>query len=48
VETTAGQHGRRERNIGDHATVATWFCKLTPDELETLCELLDRVLAEVR
>ncbi|GII31852.1 MarR family winged helix-turn-helix transcriptional regulator [Planotetraspora mira] len=48
VTTAANTEYWRERNIGDHAAVATWFSGLSSDELETLCGLLDRVLADVK
>lgn len=37
----------RERDAGDFAAVADWFADLSPDELETFCELSDRVIARL-
>jgi len=37
----------RERDAGDFAAVADWFADLSPDELETFCELSDRVMARL-
>jgi MarR family transcriptional regulator, transcriptional regulator for hemolysin len=37
----------RERDAGDLAAVADWFDGLSPAELETLCELSDRVIARL-
>lgn len=37
----------RERDAGDLAAVADWFGGLSPDELETFCELSDRVIARL-
>jgi DNA-binding MarR family transcriptional regulator len=37
----------RERDAGDHAAVADWFAGLSPAELETFCELSDRVIARL-
>jgi hypothetical protein len=36
-----------ERDAGDYAAVAGWFANLTPAELETFCNLSDRVLARL-
>jgi len=36
-----------ERDAGDFAAVADWFGKLSPAELETFCELSDRVIARL-
>ncbi|MEV5962854.1 MarR family transcriptional regulator [Kribbella sp. NPDC051952] len=37
----------RERDAGDFAAVADWFADLSPAELETFCELSERVLARL-
>jgi DNA-binding MarR family transcriptional regulator len=37
----------RERDAGDFAAVADWFADLSPAELETFCELSDRVIARL-
>jgi DNA-binding MarR family transcriptional regulator len=37
----------RHRDAGDHAAVADWFADLSPAELETFCELSDRVIARL-
>ncbi|MEU4606530.1 MarR family transcriptional regulator [Kribbella sp. NPDC023972] len=37
----------RERDTGDFAAVADWFAGLSPAELETFCELSDRVIARL-
>ena len=37
----------RERDAGDYAAVAAWFGDLTPAELETFCDLSDRVIARL-
>ncbi len=37
----------RERDAGDFAAVADWFGDLTPAELETFCDLSDRVIARL-
>jgi len=37
----------RERDAGDYAAVADWFAGLTPAEVETFCELSDRVIAKL-
>jgi DNA-binding MarR family transcriptional regulator len=35
------------RDAGDHAAVAGWFADLSPVELQTFCELSDRVIARL-
>jgi DNA-binding MarR family transcriptional regulator len=37
----------RQRDAGDFAAVADWFAELSPAELETFCELSDRVIARL-
>ncbi|NEA34442.1 MarR family transcriptional regulator [Streptomyces sp. SID13031] len=37
----------KERDEGDYAAVADWFADLTPAELDTFCELSDRVIARL-
>lgn len=37
----------KERDTGDFAAVAGWFADLTPAELETFCDLSDRVIARL-
>lgn len=37
----------RERDAGDFLAVADWFGDLSPAELETFCELSERVLARL-
>jgi DNA-binding MarR family transcriptional regulator len=37
----------KQRDAGDYAAVADWFADLTPAELETFCNLSDRVLARL-
>jgi hypothetical protein len=37
----------RDRDAGDFAAVADWFADLSPAELETFCELSERVLARL-
>ncbi|WP_328330134.1 MarR family transcriptional regulator [Kribbella sp. NBC_00382] len=37
----------KERDAGDYAAVADWFADLTPAELETFCNLSDRVIARL-
>lgn len=37
----------RERDAGDFAAVADWFDGLSPAELESFCELSDRVIARL-
>ncbi|TCC53613.1 MarR family transcriptional regulator [Kribbella capetownensis] len=37
----------RQRDAGDFAAVADWFADLSPAELETFCELSDRVIARL-
>ncbi|GAA0951127.1 hypothetical protein GCM10009554_52070 [Kribbella koreensis] len=37
----------KERDAGDFAAVAGWFADLTPAELQTFCELSDRVIARL-
>ncbi|MEV6410822.1 MarR family transcriptional regulator [Kribbella sp. NPDC051718] len=37
----------KERDAGDFAAVADWFGDLTPAELETFCDLSDRVIARL-
>ena len=37
----------KERDTGDFAAVAGWFADLTPAELETFCNLSDRVIARL-
>jgi DNA-binding MarR family transcriptional regulator len=47
---SATNHGTkywRERDAGDFAAVADWFADLTHAELETYCELSERVLARL-
>lgn len=37
----------RERDAGDFAAVADWFADLSPAELDTFCELADRVITRL-
>lgn len=37
----------RQRDAGDFAAVADWFADLSPAEVETFCDLADRVIARV-
>ncbi|WP_433162964.1 MarR family winged helix-turn-helix transcriptional regulator [Kribbella sp. CA-247076] len=37
----------RERDAGDLAAVADWFADLTPAELDTFCDLSDRVITRL-
>ena len=37
----------RQRDAGDHGAVADWFAGLSPAELETFCEMSDRVIARL-
>ncbi|MFI5711295.1 MarR family winged helix-turn-helix transcriptional regulator [Kribbella sp. NPDC051620] len=37
----------KERDAGDFAAVADWFADLTPAELQTFCDLSDRVIARL-
>lgn len=37
----------KERDAGDFAAVADWFADLTPAELETFCNLSDRVISRL-
>ena len=37
----------RERDAGDFAAVDDWFADLSPAELETFCELADRVISRL-
>ena len=37
----------QERDAGDIAAVADWFADLSPAELETFCELSERVIARI-
>ncbi|MFC6022443.1 MarR family winged helix-turn-helix transcriptional regulator [Plantactinospora solaniradicis] len=47
VATEANGEYWRNRNDGDHAAVADWFSALRPAEIVTLCELAERVLADL-
>ncbi|GAA3557313.1 MarR family winged helix-turn-helix transcriptional regulator [Kribbella ginsengisoli] len=37
----------KETDAGDFAAVADWFADLTPAELQTFCELSDRIIARL-
>ena len=37
----------RQRDAGDIAAIDDWFADLSPAELETFCDLADRVIARV-
>jgi DNA-binding MarR family transcriptional regulator len=47
VATEANGEYWRNRDDGDHAAVADWFGALRPAEIVTLCELAERVLADL-
>jgi len=47
ITTAANDRYWSSRDEGDYAAVADWFSALSPAELRTLCDLTERLLADV-
>ena len=47
VATEANEEYWRNRDDGDHAAVADWFAALRGDEIVVLCNLTERLLADL-